>query len=91
MYNIVYTNRMKKDAKLMQKRGKNMKKLVNALDLLASGKTLPSKYKDHQLTGNLSDFRECHIEPDWLLIYQIFKNELILSATATGSHSDLFK
>lgn len=82
---------MKKDAKLMQKRGKNMKKLVNALDLLASGKTLPSKYKDHQLTGNLSDFRECHIEPDWLLIYQIFENELILSATATGSHSDLFK
>ena len=91
MYNIVYTNRMKKDAKLMQKRGKNMKKLVNVLELLASGKTLPSKYKDHQLTGNLSDFRECHIEPDWLLIYQIFENELILSATATGSHSDLFK
>lgn len=91
MYNIVYTNRMKKDAKLMQKRGKNMKKLVNVLDLLASDKTLPSKYKDHQLTGNLSDFRECHIEPDWLLIYQIFENELILSATATGSHSDLFK
>lgn len=82
---------MKKDAKLMQKRGKNMKKLVNVLDLLASGKTLPSKYKDHQLTGNLSDFRECHIEPDWLLMYQIFENELILSATATGSHSDLFK
>ena len=82
---------MKKDAKLMQKRGKNMKKLVNVLDLLASGKTLPSKYKDNQLTGNLSDFRECHIEPDWLLIYQIFENELILSATATGSHSDLFK
>lgn len=82
---------MKKDAKLMQKRGKNMKKLVNVLDLLVSGKTLPSKYKDHQLTGNLSDFRECHIEPDWLLIYQIFENELILSATATESHSDLFK
>ena len=82
---------MKKDAKLMQKQKKNMKKLVNALDLLVSGKTLPSKYKDHQLTGNLSDFRECHIEPDWLLIYQIFENELILSATATGSHSDLFK
>lgn len=82
---------MKKDAKLMQKRGKDMKKLIDVLELLASGKTLPPKYKDHQLTGNLSDFRECHIEPDWLLIYQIFKNELILSATATGSHSDLFK
>lgn len=70
----MYIVPMKKDAKLMQKRGKNMKKLVNVLDLLASGKTLPSKYKDHQLTGNLSDFRECHIEPDWLLIYQIFEN-----------------
>jgi mRNA interferase YafQ len=57
---------MKKDAKLMQKRGKNMKKLVNALDLLASGKTLPSKYKDHQLTGNLSDFRECHVSYPFL-------------------------
>lgn len=90
MYNIVYTNRMKKDAKLMQKRGKDMTKLVTILDLLASGKSLPPKYKDHQLTGNLHDFRECHIEPDWLLIYQIFENELILSATATGSHSDLF-
>mgnify|MGYP003464351049 FL=1 len=90
MYNIVYTNRMKKDAKLMQKRGKDMTKLVTVLDLLASGEPMPSKYKDHQLTGNLHDFRECHIEPDWLLMYQIFDNELILSATATGSHADLF-
>lgn len=90
MYNIVYTNRMKKDAKLMQKRGKDMTKLVAVLDLLASGEPMPPKYKDHQLTGNLHDFRECHIEPDWLLMYQIFDNELILSATATGSHADLF-
>ena len=90
LYNIVYTNRMKKDAKLMQKRGKDMSKLVMVLDLLASGIELPKKYKDHQLTGNLHDFRECHIEPDWLLMYQIFENELILSATATGTHSDLF-
>ena len=81
---------MKKDAKLMQKRGKDMTKLVTVLDLLASGEPMPSKYKDHQLTGNLHDFRECHIEPDWLLMYQIFDNELILSATATGSHADLF-
>ena len=57
---------------------------------LASGNPLPQKYKDHQLTENLNDFRECRIEPDWLLMYQIFENELILSATATGSHSDLF-
>ena len=90
MYEIVYTNRMKRDAKLMKKRGRNLEKLVEVLNLLASRNPLPQKYKDHQLTGNLNDFRECHIEPDWLLMYQIFENELILSATATGSHSDLF-
>ena len=90
MYKIVYTNRMKKDAKLMQKRGKDMGKLTNVLSLLASGNPLPSQYKDHALTGNLQDFRECHIESDWLLMYQIYENTLILSATATGSHADLF-
>ncbi|MDE6365795.1 MAG: type II toxin-antitoxin system YafQ family toxin [Lachnospiraceae bacterium] len=90
MYKIVYTNRMKKDAKLMQKRGKDMGKLTNVLSLLASGNPLPSQYKDHALTGNLHDFRECHIESDWLLMYQIYENTLILSATATGSHADLF-
>ena len=81
---------MKRDARLMKKRGKNMNKLVEVLNLLASAEPLPEKYKDHQLTGSLKDFRECHIEPDWLLMYQIFKNELILSATATGTHTDLF-
>ena len=84
MYNIVYTTRMKHDAKLMKKRGKDMSKLVTVLALLAEGQPLPEKYKDHQLTGGLKDFRECHIEPDWLLMYQIFEGELILSATATG-------
>lgn len=90
MYNIVYTARMKHDAKLMKKRGKDMSKLVVVLDLLASGNPLPENYKDHQLSGSLKDFRECHIEPDWLLMYQIFEGELILSATATGTHVDLF-
>lgn len=90
MYKIVYTNRMKKDAKLMKKRGKDMNKLVTVLSLLASGNPLHAQYKDHQLSGNLHDFRECHIEPDWLLLYQIYANTLILSATATGSHADLF-
>ncbi len=89
MYKIVYTNRMKKDAKLMQKRGKDMNKLIKVLALLAEGNPLPAKYKDHQLSGNLSDFRECHIEPDWLLMYQIYDDILIISATATGSHADL--
>lgn len=90
MYKIVYTNRMKRDAKLMKKRGKDMRKLVNVLTLLANGDSLPPQYKDHSLSGNLRDFRECHIEPDWLLMYQVFDDTLILSATATGSHADLF-
>ncbi len=90
MYKIAFTNRMKKDTKLMKKRGKDLSKLVNVLSLLASGSTLPVQYRDHQLTGNLQDFRECHIEPAWLLMYQIYEDTLILSATATGSHADLF-
>ncbi|MBD5508570.1 MAG: type II toxin-antitoxin system YafQ family toxin [Lachnospiraceae bacterium] len=90
MYKIVYTNRMKRDAKLMQKRGKDLGKLINVLSLLASGNPLPIQYKDHSLTGNLQDFRECHIEPDWLLMYQIYGDTLILSATATGTHANLF-
>lgn len=90
MYKIVYTNRMKKDIKLMKKRGKKIEKLVGILSLLAEGRALPAKNKDHQLTGNMRDFRECHIEPDWLLIYQIYDDILTLSTTATGSHADLF-
>ena len=90
MYKIVYTNRMKKDAKLMKRRGKDLDKLINVLSLLASGNPLPVQCRDHQLNGNLHDFRECHIEPDWLILYQIYEYTLIISATATGSHADLF-
>ncbi|MCQ2122131.1 MAG: type II toxin-antitoxin system YafQ family toxin [Fibrobacter sp.] len=90
MYQIKYTSRMKHDVRIMQKRGKNLNKLIEVLDKLSRGESLSPKNRDHQLAGALSDFRECHIEPDWLLMYQIFNDELILSATATGSHSDLF-
>lgn len=90
MYKIEFTNKMKKDAKLMEKRGKDMSKLTNILALLADSKKLPPNCKDHQLTGNLKDFRECHIEPDWLLIYQFHDDVLTLTATGTGTHSDLF-
>lgn len=90
MYQIFYTSRMKKDVRRVKKRGKDISKLIEVLNLLQKGEPLPEKYDDHNLTGNLKDFRECHIEPDWLLIYQIFEDTLILSATATGSHSDLF-
>ena len=81
---------MKHDVKVMKKRGKDLNKLIAVLDKLSKGEPLPLHNRDHQLGGALSDFRECHIEPDWLLMYQIFNDELILSATASGSHSDLF-
>ena len=60
------------------------------MDMLANEQPLPEKYKDHALTGDWKGFRECHIQPDWLLIYEINNNELILYLTRTGSHSDLF-
>lgn len=90
MYEIYYTNRMKKDVKRAKKRGKDIAKLVDVLSLLQTGEPLPESYKDHQLIGDLKDFRECHIEPGWLLMYQIQEDALILYATATGTHSDLF-
>ena len=89
MYQIVYTSQMKKGVRLMKKRGKDLEKLEKVLFQLASGCQLPPQNRDHQLTGEMRDFRECHIEPDWLLIYRFYDDLLILSATATGSHSDL--
>ena len=90
MYTLVFTSRMKRDLKLIKKRGKDISKLETVLDILLSGEGLPQKYKDHQLKGEMCKFRECHIEPDWLLIYRKEDTELILYATATGSHADLF-
>lgn len=62
MYKIIYTSRMKKDTRLMKKQGRDLNKLIHVLSLLASGSPLPVQYRDHQLTGSLHDFRECHIE-----------------------------
>ena len=90
MYQIEFTNEMKRNVKLMRKRGKDISKLTDILNKLANAETLPQSNNDHQLTGNLKDFRECHIEPDWLLMYQIHDDVLILTATATVTHSDLF-
>lgn len=89
MYQIDFTNEMKRNVKLMRRRGKDLRKLTEVLDILARGEQLPARNKDHQLTGNLRDFRECHIEPDWLLIYQVHDDILVLTATATGTHADL--
>ena len=90
MLTIRYETTFKKDFKRIIKRGYNIRLLEDVIEILASGQMLPEKYKDHNLTGNYSDFRECHITPDWLLIYKINNNELILYLTRTGTHSDLF-
>ena len=90
MYQIVFTSEMKRNVKLMRKRGKNMQKLTQTLSLLASGHQLPEQYRDHALTGQLHGFRECHIEPDWLLIYEKRKNVLVLMLYRAGTHAELF-
>ena len=90
MLTIKYETTFKKDYKRIVKRGYNIQLLEEVIEILASGQRLPEKYKDHILTGNYSDCRECHITPDWLLIYKISNHELILFLTRTGTHSDLF-
>lgn len=90
MYKITPTNKFQKDLKKMQKRGSRIELLTEVIKILASGDSLPTKYKDHQLIGNYKGYRECHINPDWLLIYEICNEELILCLVRTGSHSDLF-
>ena len=89
-YEIKPSGQFRKDLKLAARRGYNIELLATVIDLLANGETLPGKYKDHSLIGDYADCRECHITPDWLLIYKIDGNELILYLTRTGTHSDLF-
>lgn len=90
MLDIVPSNQFKKDLKLAQKRGLKLDKLRTVVNTLAARQTLDEKYRDHSLTGNYRDFRECHIEPDWLLVYRVNEDELELFLFRTGSHSDLF-
>lgn len=89
-YGIVLTSLFKKDLKTAKKRGYDLSLLNDVVDTLASGQPLAEKYKDHSLIGNYKGCRECHITPDWLLIYEISNNELILYLARTGTHSDLF-
>ena len=89
-YTVIQASSFKKDRKKMLKQHKDMSRLKNIVDMLANGETLPPKYKDHNLTGNFIGCRECHIEPDWLLIYKFNKNELELILLHTSSHSSLF-
>lgn len=89
MLQPVYTKRFAKDLKLVRKRGKDLEKLKVIIDIILEKGLLPIKHRDHWLTGNYVNRRECHIEPDWLLIYEPRKKEIIFERT--GTHSDLFK
>lgn len=90
MLDIRYSTKFKKDYKTIMKRGYNPKLLETVLNLLCAKQALPPKYRDHPLSGNYEGHRECHITPDWLLIYKIEQNILTLTLTRTGTHSDLF-
>lgn len=89
-YTVKPTNKFQKDLKRAQKRGYNMVLITAVIKKLAAGENLEPRNHDHALSGNWSGCRECHITPDWLLIYQIDNEDLILYLTRTGTHSDLF-
>jgi len=88
-YRIRQTSQFKKDLKRLIKQGKDISKLAEMVDELASGKALSEKHKDHTLGSNWADYRDCHIEPDWVLIYKKQDDLLILTLTRSGSHADL--
>ena len=90
-YDVQFTNQFKKDLKLAKKQRKNSDKLFEVIDILANGDALDAKYRDHDLTGNYKGTRECHIEPNWLLIYEIYEDVLVLMLYRMGTHSELFK
>ncbi|MBQ3353416.1 type II toxin-antitoxin system YafQ family toxin [Candidatus Saccharibacteria bacterium] len=89
-YALRATSKFKKNYKKMQKRGLRKEELQRVVNLLRDGKQLENKYQDHTLKGKMKNYRECHINPDWLLVYKIQDDVLILTLVDTGSHSDLF-
>lgn len=89
-YTVKFTTQFKKDYKLAMRRGLNIQLLQDVVTTLSMGETLPEKNKDHALTGNWVGHRECHILPDWLLVYRIEGDVLVLTLARTGTHSDLF-
>lgn len=90
-YDIVITNQCKRDIKLAKKQGKNIDIIFEVADLLSEGKKLDPKYRDHPLSGNYEGKRECHLEPDFLLIYEKREKEIVLYLVRVGSHSNLFE
>lgn len=91
MYSINFTNRFKKDLKLCQKRGLDLSHIQEVISILAETGSLPSQYRPHKLNGKFNGLWECHIEPDWLMVWEQNDKELNLLFLYTGTHSDLFK
>lgn len=87
---VKFTGQFKRDLKRAKKQHKDIEKLLFVIDQLSNQKKLAKKYKDHNLTGKYSHCRECHIEPDWLLIYEVYDDVLVLLLNRVGSHSELF-
>ena len=90
-YEIKFTSQFKKDLKLAKKQARDLDKLFEVVGILADGGTLDARYRDHDLSGDYKGTRECHIEPDWLLVYEIRNEVLVLMLYRLGSHSELFK
>ena len=89
-YTVKFTSQFKKDMRLAKKQNKDLDKLFEIVNKLANGHALESKYRDHELSGSYKGVRECHVEPDWLLIYEIRNDVLVLMLYRLGSHSELF-
>ena len=90
-YTPYYTNRIKKQLNLLEKRGYDMTVFKEVVDMLLDGVALPEKYRDHPLRGDMRGYRDCHIQNDWVLIYKIDKGILTLILSETGTHSDLLE
>lgn len=90
-YEVKFTSQFKRDLKLAQKQQKDISAMMEVIEKLANGETLDLKYRDHDLSGNYKGCRECHIEPDWLLVYEYINDVLVLMLYRLGSHSELFK
>ena len=89
-YTVRVSKRYRRELKAVLLRGKDESKLEEVIDILASGEKLPPRYKDHTLSGQWKGYRECHIEPNWLLVYRIHDDVLVLALMSTGTHSDIF-
>ncbi len=89
-YEVKFTSQFKRDLKLAKKKGKDIDKLFDVISTIAEGRKLEEKYRDHYLSGDYAGCRECHVEPDWLLVYEVMDKVLVLMIYRVGTHSELF-